>query len=144
MAELTDRDQRHLRQMAWMQPAARWVGVVASLAGIAYVAWAVLSFDYRVDPRDKPSFDGPVLKIAAVYDSYSRTLDKIKPETSIEGLLMEQMQAGLRFSTSVMVLMLRLFLGALVLFFGLVSLTVAVERGRLLRLIERLSAADPP
>lgn len=144
MAALTDRDQRHLRQMAWMQPGARWVGVLACLAGIAYGAWAVLSFDYRVDPRDQPSFDRAVLKIAAVYDPYSRTIDKITPETSIEGLLLDRMQAGLRFSTSVMVLMLRLFLGALVLLFGLVSLTVAVERGRLLRLIERLSAPEDP
>jgi hypothetical protein len=31
-----------------------------------------------------------------------------------------------------------------VLLFGLVSLTVAVERGRLLRLIERLSAPEDP
>ena len=138
MAGLRDQDRRYLRQMGWMQPVTVGASIVSVVAGVAYIGWALLSFDYRKNPLDAPAFDRPVLKIAAIYEPYRRTLDKITPETGVELILLDMMKGGLVFSTGMMVLLLRLFLGTLVLLFGLVSLTVVVERRRILAIVERL------
>jgi hypothetical protein len=58
----------------------------------------------------------------------------------VEALLLDSMKRGMVFSAGVMVLMLRVYIGTLVLLMGLIALTVVVERRRLLRVIEKLQA----
>ena len=121
------------------QRASTLVGIVLALAGVGYVSWAVYRFDYRVDPRTQPSFDGPVADLAFLYDRYQHILDNITPESDVEKLLIEGVKRGMYFSSGVMVMMLRIYIGTLVCLMGLVALTVVVERRRLLRMIERLA-----
>lgn len=116
------------------------MGLVLAALGVAYLIWGIYLFDGRVDPRDQPSFDRPIARMAFLYDRYQRTLDKIRPETSVEALLLDSMKRGMVFSAGVMVLMLRVYIGTLVLLMGLIALTVVVERRRLLRVIEKLQA----
>ena len=142
MAALTEKDRRYLRQMAWMQPGALITGILGFVLGVAYVAWAVLIFDFRQDPREQGAFDVPIQEIADVYDGYSWTISKIIPESDTEAILLESMRGGLKFTTGIMVMLLRIFLGTLVALMGLVSLTVVVERRRLLHVIDRLQAPD--
>ena len=138
MSGLSEREERYLAKVGRGQRAATWIGIVLALAGGTYMAWAVFVFDYREDPRTQITFDRPVAQIAFMYDRYERLLGKIRPETSIEALLLDSMKAGMRFSSGIMVLLMRIYVGTLVLLMGLVALTVVVERRRLLRLIAKL------
>ena len=138
MAELTERDRILLEKVSRGQRASTVIGIVLTLAGLGYVSWAVHLFDYRVDPRTQWSFDGPVADLAFLYDRYQRILDKVEPESDVEKLLLEGVRRGMYFSSGVMVLMLRIYIGTLVGLMGLVALTVVVERRRLLRMIEQL------
>ena len=140
MAELSERERAFLDRLQWTQPLAAGLGVVLTLLGIAYVVWACWVFDPRADPREQTSFDGPIARLGFLYDSYQRTIDKIKPESSVEGLLLDLMKSGTFFSAGIMVLMMRLYIGTLVCLMGLIALTVVVERRRLLRLIEKMQA----
>lgn len=138
MAELSEREERFLARLSWTQPVASGFGVALALLGAAYVAWAVHLFDYRVDPRTQPSFDGPIAQLAFLYDRYQNILEKITPETEVEGWLLSGIERGMFFSAGVMVMMLRIFIGTLVCLSGLIALTVVVERRRLLRLIQKV------
>lgn len=140
MAELSDRESAYLARLGRSQPVAAWLGVGLALLGAAYIAWALYLFDYRVDPRTQASFDEPVAELGFLYDRYQKTLDKIIPETQIEGWLLDGLRRGMIFSAGTMVLMLRLYIGTLVCVMGLVALTVVVERRRLLRLVHKLNA----
>jgi hypothetical protein len=140
MQRLSETDTRWLERLDWTQRVATWVGLVLAVLGAAYVGWGIYLFDYRVDPRTQSSFDGPVSQLAFLYDSYQRTLDKITPETPVEQMLMEGAKRGMYFSSGVMVMMMRIYVGTLVCLMGLVSLTVVMERRRLLRVIAKLQA----
>jgi hypothetical protein len=138
MQQLSETDTRWLERLDWTQRVATWVGLVLAVLGAVYVGWGIYLFDYRVDPRTQSSFDGPVSQLAFLYDGYQRTLDKITPETPVEQMLMEGAKRGMYFSSGVMVMMMRIYLGTLVCLMGLVSLTVVIERRRLLRVISKL------
>ena len=138
MPELSPREARLLARVRGGQRWATAVGAVLTVVGAAYVAWAVYLFDYRVDPRTQPSFDGPVARLAFLYDRYQSVLDQVAPETQVERWLVEGMKRGMFFSAGVMVMLLRIYIGTLVCLMGLAALTVVVERRRLLRLIEKL------
>jgi len=138
MPELPERDRVLLARVSRGQRGATIAGIVLTLAGVCYVSWGVYLFDYRVDPRTQPSFDGPVADLAFLYDRHQRILDNIKPETDVEKLLLQGVKRGMYFSSGVMVMMLRIYIGTLVSLMGLVALTVVVERRRLLRMIEHL------
>ena len=138
MPELSERDRILLAKVSRGQRASTVAGVLLTLAGVGYVSWAVYVFDYRVDPRTQSSFDGPIADLAFLYDRYQRILDSITPESEVEELLLQGVRRGMYFSSGVMVMMLRIYIGTLVCLMGLVALTVVVERHRLLRMIEQL------
>ena len=136
--ELSERERGFLERLSWTQRAATGVGGVLTLAGAAYIAWAVYLFDWRVDPRTQASFDGPIAQLAFLYDRHQTILDKIIPETQVEKFLIDSVRRGMNFSAGTMVMMLRMYLGTLICLMGLVALTVVVERRRLLRMIRKL------
>ena len=140
MAELSLPEAAFLARLDRTQKIAAWLGVLLALLGAAYIAWALYLFDWRVDPRTQASFDGPIAQLAFLYDSYQNTLDKIQPQTQVERWLIAGVRRGMIFSAGTMVMMLRIYIGSLVCLMGLVSLTVVVERRRLLRLVEKLRA----
>ena len=109
-------------------------GLGRLLLGSLYLGFAVLSFDPRAAPTES-ALDGPVARIGRLFQGYQRVMDQIKPETPTEALLLEALDRNMNFSGGVMLLMLRVFLGTLVVVGGLIALTVFVERERLLRVI---------
>jgi hypothetical protein len=135
---LTAREARFLARLPRAQRTAAAVGVLLTLAGALYAAWGIWVFDYRIDPRTQPDFDGPVASLAHLYDGYERLIGQIRAETPTETLLLDSMRRGIYFSAGTLVLVMRLFLGTLVALGGLVALTVVVERRRLLAVIRKL------
>ena len=142
MEALSERERGYLERLSWTQRVATAVGLVLSLVGAGYVAWAVYMFDWRVDPRTQVSFDGPIAQLGFLYDRYQTILDKVVPETQVEHWLVDGIKRGMIFSAGTMVMMLRIYIGTLVGLMGLVTLTIVVERRRLLRLIEKLQASE--
>ncbi len=136
--ELSNRERGFLERLRWTQRIATALGVVLTLVGACYVAWAVYLFDWRVDPRTQVSFDGPIAELAFLYDRYQTILDDVNPQTPVEEFLLDSLRRGMNFSAGTMVMMLRIDLGTLICLMGLVSLTVVVERRRLLRVIRKL------
>jgi hypothetical protein len=136
--------ERELRMLARLPRSQRWatrVGIALTLLGTLYAVWAVLVFDYNVDPRTQASFDRPVSELAHLYDGYERILRQIRAETATEEVLIETLRRGMYFSAGTLVLLMRLFLGTLIALSGLIALTVVVERHRLLALIRKLRQA---
>ena len=89
MEELSERELAHLGRLGWTQRLTTGMGLALAVLGVAYLIWGIYLFDGRVDPRDQPSFDTPIAqRMAFLYDAYQRTLDKIRPETSVEALLL--------------------------------------------------------
>ena len=138
MSELSERERRFLERLDFTQRVATGVGLFLTLAGAAYVAWAVYLFDWRVDPRTQQSFDGPIAELAVLYDRYQKILDRVTPETQTEQWMLDGVRRGMFFSAGTIVMLLRIYLGTLVCLMGLVALTVVVERRRLLLLIRKL------
>lgn len=138
MGELSERERNFLARLDRTQRVATWFGIAFALLGALYIAWAVAIFDYRSDPRTQPAFDAPVARLGFLYDRYQRVIGKIVPETQVERWLLDGMKRGMFFSAGVMVLMLRIYLGTLVLLMGLAALTVVIERRRLLSVIATL------
>ncbi len=132
---LAEKDERLLARLGWTQRAATAFGIVLTLAGAAYVTWALVSFDPRADPREQPAFDRPIARLAFLYHTYQGILDHILPETDTEKILLSSMKHGMNFSAGIVVMLVRLLIGSLVCMSGLVALTVVVERRRLLRMI---------
>jgi hypothetical protein len=113
-------------------------GAVFALLGAAYLAWGMMRYDQRIDPRDNPGFDGPIANLAFIFQRGQLMVERAEPATPTEARMLYALGRNMRFSAGIMVLQVRLFVGTLVLLGGLIMMTVAVERGRLLRLIKRL------
>jgi hypothetical protein len=115
------------------------VGIVLALAGAAYLAWAIARYNPRLDPRDDPGFDRPVAQLAFLFEAHQKRLEqRVEDATNREIALMRGLLMNMAFSAGMMVLLLRVFIGTLVLVFGLSIMTVVVERARLLGVIGRL------
>ncbi|HXZ85602.1 MAG TPA: hypothetical protein VEI82_08945 [Myxococcota bacterium] len=138
MAALSDREAKFLSHVRRSQ---RWFaagGLVLSLIGAAYTTWGVLRFDPHGDPRRNPGWDGPVAELAFLYERGYERIDRAMPETPAEAQLLHALERNMQFSSGVMVLLMRVFLGLFAVVTGLLSMSVVVERSRLLRLIKRL------
>jgi len=138
MAPLSDRETKFLTRVRGSQ---RWFaigGLVLSLLGAAYTTWGVLRFDPHGDPRKNPGFDGPVAELAFLFERGYQMIDHTDPQTPTEARLLRTLERNMQFSTGVMVLLMRVFLGLFAVVTGLLSMSVVVERARLLRLIKRL------
>ena len=138
MAPLSDRETKFLTRVRGSQ---RWFaigGLVLSLLGAAYTTWGVLRFDPHGDPRKNPGFDGPVAELAFLFERGYQMIDHTDPQTPTEARLLRTLERNMQFSTGVMVLLMRVFLGLFAVVTGLLAMSVVVERARLLRLIKRL------
>jgi hypothetical protein len=113
-------------------------GALLALAGAAYLAWAVLRYDPLVDPRVNPGFDGPVANLAFIFERGMILVENAAPQTPSEARMLNALGRNMKFSAGIMVTMMRIFLGTLAMLGGFIMMTVAVERGRLLRLIAKL------
>ena len=142
--DLSAAQERLLARLARTQRWASAAGLVLALAGVAYAGWGMARFDPRGDPRLDPGFDRPVAKLAFLFVSYQGALEYIQPETSTEQFLLETLQGGMKFGSGMALMLLRLLLGTLVAMAGFATMTVVVERRRLLAIIERLRATEVP
>lgn len=113
-------------------------GALLALLGGAYLAWGILRYDQRVDPRDDPGFDGPIASLAFIFQRGQLIVENAAPATPSEARMLHALGRNMQFSAGVMVLQMRIFVGTLALLGGFIMLTVVVERARLLRLIKRL------
>ena len=134
-----ERDDRFVASVRRSQRTFLAIGAVLALAGGAYLCWAIARYHPRVDPRDDPGFDRPIAQIAFLFDAYQERLEKsAESATPRELALMRGLNRNMAFSAGMMVLLVRVFVGTILLVFGLSIMTVVVERARLLAVIGRL------
>jgi hypothetical protein len=134
-------DERLVAAIGRRQAGAIAAGVLLVLAGGLYALWGIGRFDPSIDPRQAPGFDRPIAELAFLFDRKDRALGNIEPQTSMERFLIGELQHQIRLTGSLIMLLLRLFLGTFVLTAGLILLTVVVERRRLLKVIRNLRRA---
>ncbi|MFI5315983.1 MAG: hypothetical protein ACHQ6T_09785 [Myxococcota bacterium] len=138
MGALEDEQTTFLARVRRRQRLLAVGGAVISLLGAVYLGWAILRFDPRGDPRDRPGFDAPIAELAFIFQRGQLFLEKIEPQTPLEARLLHALGRNMQFSAGIMVLLVRVFVGTLTMLGGMIMLTVVVERERLLRLIKRL------
>jgi hypothetical protein len=138
MAELEPREVAFAQRMRRTQRAFALAGVVIALLGAAYTTWGLLRFDPHHDPRENPGFDRPVAQLAFLFQRGYEKIENTVAETPTEARLLHALQRNMEFSTGVMLMLMRVFLGLFALVTGMVTMTVVYERHRLLQLIKRL------
>lgn len=138
MSALDERQERYLARVSAHQRRVQISGIVLALAGAAYVTWGVLQFDPAGDPTGERAFDRPIAQVGELLARYRAALRRLPADTPSEAFLMSELNSQTRVTGSVAVLLLRIFVGSLVLIAGLICLTVSVERARLLALIATL------
>jgi len=132
-------DARYLGRIARSQRPFMVLGMLLALAGAAYLTWAIARYKPWLDPRDNPGFDRPIAQIGFLFERYQLRLEaRAEEATPAELRLMRALNRNMAFSAGMMVLLVRLFVGTIVLVFGLSIMTVVVERARLLAVIRRL------
>jgi len=130
-ASFLSRVRRHQRPLAIG-------GGLLAVAGIAYLAWAILRYDPNADPRLDTGFDRPIAKLGFLFERGLWLVENAEPQTPTEKRLLYGLTRNMQFSAGIMVLLLRIFTGTLTMLAGLIMMTVVVERARLLKLIKRL------
>lgn len=139
MGALSDRQLTLVRSLPAEQRNARIAGVLLTLMGIAYMAWSFTRFDIGVDPARNIGFDAPVTKpVATIFDARRKGLDLFGPTTRREEFLIHRQILGMNFSGALLLLGFRMTLGLLPLMLGLSTLTVVIERARLLHIVAAL------
>ena len=138
MASLEDKQSRFLAGVQRRQKPIAITGALIAVAGALYLAWGVLRFDPRADPRVNPGFDGPVAELAFIFQRGMVIVENAVPQTPSEARMLRALAKNMNFSAGVIVTMMRIFLGTLAMLGGFIMITVAVERARLLRLIAKL------
>ncbi|MFQ5697255.1 MAG: hypothetical protein ACE5IL_03095 [Myxococcota bacterium] len=139
---LDARDARLLARIERQQRLVVALGALLLLSGVGYGAWGVSRFDPTgTRPAANTGFDWPVAQMASLFRGTEQALERLEPTTPLEHLLKEELQIQLQLSASLVILLLRLFLGTLAGTAGLVVFTVVVERSRLLGVIARLRAS---
>lgn len=113
-------------------------GGIIALLGIAYVAWAILRYDPSADPREDTGWDTPITRLGYLFQRGLLIVENAEGQTPTEKRLLHGLALNMKFSSGVMVLMLRVFTGTIVMLGGFIMMTVVVERARLLKLIKRL------
>jgi hypothetical protein len=138
LANLEEPQSRFLSGVRKRQRPIAIAGALLAVAGAGYLAWGVLRFDPRGDPRVNPGFDGPVAELSFIFQRGMVIVENAAPQTPSEARLLHALALNMNFSAGVIVTMMRVFLGTLAMLGGFIMMTVAVERGRLLRLISKL------
>ena len=138
MAALAEKQDVLLGRISRSQKPMAIAGGVLALLGAAYLVWGVMRFDPRGDPRANPGFDWPVARLAFLFEGGLTRIDRAVAETPTEERLLRGLSRNMSFSAGVMVMLLRIFLGTLALVLGFATLTVVVERARLIAMIRHL------
>jgi hypothetical protein len=132
-------DARFVERVRKSQRPFMIAGIVLALAGAAYLTWAIARYNPRLDPRDDPGFDRPIAQIAFLFEAHQARLEqRVDDATPREIGLMRGLLMNMAFSAGMMVLLVRVFIGTILLVSGLSIMTVVVERARLLAVIHRL------
>lgn len=138
MGALEGRDSSYLAGVRRRQQPLAIGGALLALAGAVYLAWAILRFDPHADPRVNPGFDRPIAELAFIFQRGQLIVENAVPQSPTEARLLHGLSRNMQFSSGVMVLLVRIFVGTIAMLGGLIVMTVVVERGRLLKLIKRL------
>ena len=138
MPELVEKQDLLLRRIARSQRPMAIAGGLLALLGAAYLVWGVTRFDAHGDPRTNPGFDWPVARLAFIFERGQAQLESAEPGSHSEQKLRRGLTRTMQFSSGVMVLLLRIFFGTLALVAGFATMTVVVERARLLAMIRHL------
>jgi len=113
-------------------------GAILALCGIAYLAWAIVRYDPDADPRKDAAWDRPIAEVGFLFQRGLWMVENADPKTPTEERLLRGLSRNMKFSSGIMVLLLRIFVGTLTMLGGFIVMTVVVERARLLKLIKRL------
>jgi hypothetical protein len=138
LSALDARQERYLGRVLGGQRRVQIAGVLLALAGAGYVVFGVYHFHPARDPTAERSFDRPIAQVGQLLSRYRAALRNLPTRTVQEEFLMSELHSQTRITAAVAVLLLRIFVGTLVGVAGLICLTVAVERYRLLALIATL------
>lgn len=138
MSALDSRQEGYLGRVLRGQRRVQIAGILLALAGTAYVVFGVYHFHPARDPTAEHSFDRPVAQVGQLLARYRAALRNLPTQTIQEEFLMSELDSQTRITAAVAVMLLRMFVGSLVLVGGLICLTVSVERHRLLALIATL------
>ena len=137
MRPLSDRQRALLEALPRRQQIARWFGIGCSLIGIAYIVWAVERFEPRGNPAEEIGFDAPVTRpVASLYLHYSDALAKKTFEDRQARALARGLRRNMNFSAGLLLLAFRVILGLIVMLLGFATMTVVIERARLIRILE--------
>ncbi|HTO55509.1 MAG TPA: hypothetical protein VMR50_19150 [Myxococcota bacterium] len=142
MSALAEREVDYLTRTRRNQRPIAITGAILALVGIAYLTWAIHRYSPLADPRKDSGFDRPVAELGSLFEHALFVVENATPETPTERRLMYGLSRNMQFSSGIMVLQMRIFLGTLTMLGGLIMMTVAVERARLLRLIKRLEEPE--
>ncbi len=136
MQPLSDRQQALLAALPRQQRIARVTGILCSLVGVLYIVWAVLRFDPLGDPTEAIGFDAVVTApVATLYLKYRDYVETREWEGSQARALAGSLRRGMNFSAGLLLLAFRVILGLIVTLLGFATMTVVIERGRLLRIL---------
>jgi hypothetical protein len=138
MSALEGRDAEYLERTRRNQRPIAIAGAVIAVLGIAYLVWAIHRYSPHADPRQDGGFDRPVAELGSLFERGLFIVENAVPNTPTEERLMHGLSRNMQFSSGIMVLQIRLFLGTITMLGGFIMMTVAVERARLLKLIKRL------
>lgn len=137
MQPLSNRQQALLAALPKQQRIARISGIACSLAGIFYIAWAITCFDPTGNPTEGIGFDAAVTKpVATLFVKYSDYLKKREWDGSQARALAGSLNRNMNFSAGLLLLAFRVILGLIVTLLGFATMTVVIERARLLRILE--------
>ncbi len=145
MRPLSDRQRALLKALPQQQRIARVLGIACSLLGILYIVWAVGRFEPKGNPAEQIGFDASVTKpVATLFLEYSDYLGKKTYEDRQARALAAGLRRNMDFSAGLLLLAFRVILGLVVAMLGFATLTVVIERGRLLRILEASGVAPVP
>ncbi len=139
MQPLSDR-QRALLEALPKQQRVAWIsGVACSVAGIAYIVWAISRFEPLGNPAHDIGFDAPVTRpVATLYVHYGDHLRARSYDSPQARFLARYVERNMNFSAGLLLLAFRVILGLTATLLGFATMTVVVERGRLLRIVGAL------
>lgn len=145
LASLTHRQHVLLESLPRQQRNGRLSGIALSLAGVLYILWALARFEPGADPIDAVGFDSAIaMPVASLYRDANAKLEALETETVRERALAWRLQLLLNFSAGIFLLAFRVILGLLLAMLGFATLTVVIERGRLLAILEALRSGEGP
>src|SRR5215475_15942395 len=107
MASLEDKQSRFLAGVRRRQKPIAVTGALIAVAGALYLAWGVLRFDPRADPRVNPGFDGPVAELAFIFQRGMVIVENAVPQTPSEARMLHALARNINFPAGIIMTMMR-------------------------------------